>query len=242
VRLDQIGIIMERHPAAPKLHCIGVTKVIAEQGKRRMILKRIDLEIAPGTTLAILGASGAGKSSLLSVLAGMESPQEGEVYVGDKRLYGLPDNELCKVRNSVFGYVHQFPRLLSDFTASENVAMPLILRGMSKQAALSAAVDALAQVNLAGRIRHRPSELSGGEKQRVALARAIVGDPDFIMADEPTGSLDKDNADRLMDTLMTILAKRPVGIVLVTHDQGVAARMGTLLHLVDGELVLHSKQ
>lgn len=233
---------MDRHQAAPKLHCRGITKVIAEQGKRRTILKRIDLEIAPGTTLAILGASGVGKSSLLSVLAGMESPQEGEVYVGDKRLYDLPDNDLCKVRNSVFGYVHQFPRLLADFTARENVAMPLILRGVPKKAALSAAEDALAQVNLAGRVRHRPSELSGGEKQRVALARAIVGDPVFIMADEPTGSLDKDNANRLMDTLMAIHAKRLVGIVLVTHDQDVAARMGTSLHLVDGELVLHSKQ
>jgi lipoprotein-releasing system ATP-binding protein len=221
---------------APSLVCRAITKSFIENGNVFSIFRGIDLEVSPGATLAIMGASGAGKSSLLTVMAGMDRPQSGQVFVGKVSLYDLPDAKLSVMRNRLFGYAHQFPRLLSNLTAGENVALPLILRGESRRQAMARSAEVLAEVNLTERIQHHPSELSGGEKQRVALARAIVGKPLFLMLDEPTGNLDQQNGQRLLDVLMDIHGRSHFSVIIVTHDPAIALRMGTVLTMDGGQL------
>ena len=203
------------------------------------VLQALDLTVHAGETVAIVGASGSGKSSLLHLLAGLDTPTAGEVRWGTRALAQLSAAELGRQRNAHLGFVFQFHHLLPEFSALDNVAMPLWVRRMPDLASRELAAAALARVGLTARSQHRPAELSGGERQRVALARAMVTEPKCILADEPTGNLDRDTADQMFALLQQMCADRRTALVLVTHDESLAQRCDRVLHLRHGQLVAH---
>jgi len=200
------------------------------------ILKSISLEIRRQEVIAIVGASGAGKSTLLHVLGALDRPTEGRVWYGDTDIFQLADAELAKFRNTQIGFVFQFHHLLPEFTALENVMLPLLIQRASKTIARERAARALQQVGLDARLAHKPGELSGGEQQRVALARAIVNTPTIIFADEPTGNLDTKTGDKVSDLLFQLNQDLAMSIVLVTHNDHLAQRADRIIHLRDGEI------
>lgn len=221
---------------SPVLKCSQVTKTYAEGPQSVEVLKGIDFSLFPGQRVAIVGASGSGKSTLLNLLGGLDKPCSGDVFVEGKSFSLLDENQRGRVRNQTMGFVYQFHHLLPEFSALENVAMPLLIGGMAKKDAYAKAQSLLDKVGLNDRASHKPSELSGGERQRVAIARALVNDPACVLMDEPTGNLDKDNAQAIQD-LMTMLSDTlSTSFIVVTHDEHLAFTMDCVYELVDGKL------
>ena len=201
-----------------------------------VILRGVSLHVAPGESIAIVGASGSGKSTLLHLLGGLDVPDQGSVKLCGEDLSGASDNKRTRLRNRHMGFVYQFHHLLPEFSALENVAMPLKIRGQSDREAHDAARILLEEVGLGKRMHHRPAELSGGERQRAAIARALVSRPDCLLADEPTGNLDNRNADAAFTLMKQLITQQQGAMVIVTHDMHLAAQMDRCFYLVNGEL------
>lgn len=212
--------------------------LVYESGREALtVLRSINLELAQGDAAAIIGTSGSGKSSLLHVLGGLLAPTEGEVLLNGERLSHASADERARIRNQSIGFVYQFHHLLPEFTALENVAMPMLIAGNSTATAWDHAELLLQQVGLAHRLSHRPSALSGGERQRVAIARALANSPDCILADEPTGNLDSRSAAQVMELLLEINQTRKTSLMVVTHDQNWAECLSIGYRMQDGQLI-----
>lgn len=204
------------------------------------MLAGIDLDVMKGEMLAIVGASGVGKSTFLHILGGLERPTAGRVLYGDLDVYSLDNNEIARFRNQRVGFVFQFHHLMPEFTALENVMMPLLIRGISHEDASRTASFALKDVGLGARLHHRPGELSGGEQQRVAVARALVLNPDVILADEPTGNLDTHTGEAVHELLKRLNREKAMTFVIVTHNDRLAMRADRVFRMAEGRLSLES--
>ncbi|MFZ4502009.1 MAG: ABC transporter ATP-binding protein [Burkholderiaceae bacterium] len=213
------------------LRAQGVRMVYGDGQGEVVALQGVDLTLSLGETMAVVGASGAGKSTLLHILGGLDFPTSGEVWFEGRTLVRMSDKERTTLRNERIGFVYQFHHLLPEFTAQENVAMPLVIRRMSWVSALEAAAQMLDKVGLSQRLSHTPAMLSGGERQRVAIARALVTQPHCLLADEPTGNLDRDTAARVFDVLIERVRESKCGLIVVTHDPLLAARCDRQLQL-----------
>lgn len=209
----------------------------AKSGKQMLnVLTGVNIEIPRGSFISIIGPSGCGKSTLLHILGGLDKPTSGNVYFGDKDLSKLNENDLASFRNKNMGFVFQFHHLLPEFTAVENVFMPALIQGKPKDFLEEKALELLDHFNLKDRADHRPSELSGGEQQRVAVARALMNEPEIILADEPTGNLDEENTEIMLEMLFNIRTNGKLSIVLVTHDKSIAERTNIIYELKKGKL------
>jgi len=214
----------------------GGTGVAGGTGGRLPVLKGISLSIRRGELLTIVGPSGAGKSTLLHLLGGLDRPSSGRVLVNGEAIEQLKDQELAQFRNRAIGFIFQFHHLLADFNALENVMLPQLIAGRSNSDATAKATTLLTAVGLAGRLTHRPGELSGGEQQRVAVARALALAPPIILADEPTGNLDTHTSDEVFGLLKGLCRERSLTLVMVTHNEKLAAQADRIIKLVDGRI------
>jgi lipoprotein-releasing system ATP-binding protein len=214
----------------------GVSKSYQIGSEVLHVLKNITLDIQAKAMISIVGASGAGKSTLLHLLGALDRPSEGQIYYDGVDIFGLSNGELSAFRNTHIGFVFQFHHLLPEFTAVENVMMPLLIGRAPREAALAKATTALRDVGLEARLHHKPGELSGGEQQRVAIARAIVNEPTVVFADEPTGNLDTKTGDTISDVLQRLNREKGIMIVLVTHNDKLAQTADKIIHLTDGEI------
>ena len=214
----------------------GISRGFRQGPKRVQVLSDVNLQVPAGTSMAIVGASGAGKSTLLHILGGLDRPDEGEVLVDGQSLWQRSDTERSDLRNSRMGFIYQFHHLLPEFTALENVAMPLLIRGESTSVAAKRATELLEKVGLDQRLDHKPGELSGGERQRAAVARALVGNPGCVLGDEPTGNLDERTANHVFEQLLELNTELNTSLILVTHDMRLAAKMNQRFELHMGSL------
>ena len=218
------------------LECRGVVRRFKEGASELEVLSGVDLEVGPAERVAIIGASGSGKTTLLQILGGLDDPDEGAVSVGGVPMQGQSERAKGQLRNRYVGFVYQFHHLLPEFTAEENVAMPLMIRGEKRADALTQAAALLGKVGLGERLGHKPGELSGGERQRAAVARALITRPKLVLADEPTGNLDAGNGEHVLGLMLELNSELETSLVIVTHDHGIAARMDRVLVLEDGRL------
>jgi lipoprotein-releasing system ATP-binding protein len=221
----------------PLIACRNIRKTYHDGAVDTEVLKGVSFDIEKGELVSIIGSSGSGKSTLLHVLGALDEASEGSVEFLGQSLLDMGGNQQAKLRNQHLGFVYQFHHLLSDFTAVENVAMPLLIGGVKVSQARQEASDLLERVGLGHRLKHRPSELSGGERQRVAIARALVNKPDLVLADEPTGNLDHATALSIYDLMRTLNREYGTAFLVVTHDNELAAKMDKQLHMQDGLLV-----
>ncbi|MEQ4708231.1 lipoprotein-releasing ABC transporter ATP-binding protein LolD [Providencia huaxiensis] len=220
----------------PLLVCENLSKTYQEGTLSTQVLKNVSFSMGLGEMMAIVGSSGSGKSTLLHLLGGLDTPSEGNVIFRGQHINQLSSDERAAIRNKDLGFIYQFHHLLPDFTALENVAMPLLIGKVAKETAFSKATEMLEAVGLAHRAGHRPSELSGGERQRVAIARALVNEPALVLADEPTGNLDLRNADAIFELLGELNRIQRTAFLVVTHDMTLARRLSRQLEMRDGHL------
>jgi len=223
-------------PTREVIRCEGLGKTYQEGKLRAEVFDHLDLTVHAGETVAIVGASGAGKSTLLHLLGGLDTPTAGEVHVEGQALSKLSENDRGRLRNRALGFVYQFHHLLPEFTALENVMMPLLIRGEAPNAAAPKARALLERVGLEHRLQHKPGELSGGERQRAAVARALVTHPACVLGDEPTGNLDERTAAKVFELMIELNREQQTALVLVTHDHRLARKLDRRLELTRGKL------
>lgn len=217
----------------PVLECREIARRFTEGNSVLEVLSGVNLQIDAAERVAIIGASGSGKTTLLQILGGLDHPDDGEVFVSGRALHGCNEKERGELRNRFIGFVYQFHHLLPEFSAEENVAMPLLIRRQPKADALDQARKLLARVGLGERLSHKPGELSGGERQRAAVARALITRPGLVLADEPTGNLDAGNGEHVLNLMLELNSEFRTSLVIVTHDHAIADRMDRVLVLED---------
>lgn len=205
-------------------------------GEALHVLTGINFTLKAGETAAIIGASGSGKSTLLNLLGGLDKPTKGHVLLNDQNIFTMSEKSRCNARNLHLGFIYQFHHLLPEFTAIENVAMPQLINGIDKDQAREKSIQLLTDVGLGGRLDHKPGELSGGERQRAAIARALINNPDCILADEPTGNLDRKNAELALELILELNRTFKTALIMVTHDMHIAEQLDTVYLLEDGRL------
>jgi lipoprotein-releasing system ATP-binding protein len=221
----------------PILECRGLSKSYHDGTSVIDVLRNVDLDVHPSEMIAVVGNSGSGKSTLLHLLGGLDKPTAGQVTIKGKNLANISEKERCSIRNHFLGFVYQFHHLLPEFTALENVCMPLLIRGVSPKVAEPKAAHLLEMVGLKNRMTHKIGELSGGERQRVAIARALVIDPLCVLADEPTGNLDPKNAERVFELFVDLQKTFKTSVIIVTHDLRLAQQAQRILGINEGSLV-----
>jgi lipoprotein-releasing system ATP-binding protein len=215
----------------PVLEVQNISKIFDANDSSLTVLDNFSLSLDKGESLGLIGASGSGKSTLLHIICGLEQPNSGQVIVKGESITELNSDERSVFRNKEIGFVYQFHHLLSELSTLENIALPAMLSGKSKDEALSKAQTLLSQVNLVGKEKNNPNQLSGGERQRVAIARSMSNDPSFLVMDEPTGNLDSQNVQSFMDLLMNMISEKDITLIIATHDQNVSSRLNKLLSL-----------
>ena len=218
------------------LECRNVVREFREGSSTLQVLKGVDLAVQPAERVAIIGTSGSGKTTLLQIMGGLDEPTSGEVLVHGEPMHGTSEVAKGELRNRYIGFIYQFHHLLPEFTAAENVAMPLLIRRETKQAAFDQARVLLERVGLGERLTHKPGELSGGERQRAAVARALITRPQLVLADEPTGNLDAGNGEHVLGLMLELNQELRTSLIIVTHDHSIAERMDRILVLEDGVL------
>ena len=225
----------------PLLVCNNIEKIYQEGNLDTHVLKQVSLTVDKGELVAIVGRSGSGKSTLLHLMGALDTPTSGSVYLNGVDIHSMSEKQQAAMRNQNMGFVYQFHHLLNEFSALENVCMPLLIAGMKVSLAKQKALALLERVGLSHRVEHKPSELSGGERQRVAIARALINEPNIVFADEPTGNLDQSSAETIFSLIKELNETCGTAFIIVTHDEELANRLGRTLHMADGVLANESE-